>query len=291
MLPGLERRHHDDGHVAARGILANAAAHIEAVEPGHDDVEQHEIDAELKLREPFDAVAGGFDVVPQPLDEHLRDPANAVVVVDDEHALAAEARWRMRALDGRIARRPARCSVQPTSALRIASMPDSSCDTIGVDLLERALARGLDELGARARDGIGADDGDAALQRVGRAIQRLAIAARGGLADGFHLARALAHERIDELRDEPARPARLEAAQVPSDFAGGIGWYRDCSPSTVCRLPSDCSRSSVSLQNPTSCSAVRSDANSSVSCSVWRSQSRTTFSYSWQARATSPRSR
>ena len=74
--------------------------------------------------------------------------------------------------------------------------------TIGVDVLERAVARGLDELGARARDGIGADDGDAALQRVRRAIERLAIAVRGGLAHRLHLARALAHQRIDELRDE-----------------------------------------------------------------------------------------
>ena len=102
-------------------------------------------------------------------------------------------------------------------------MPDSTCATIGVTCSNEPLARGLDELGARARDGIGADDGDAALQRVGRAIERLAVAARGGFAHGFHLAGALAHERVDELRDEPSRPARLEAAQVPSDFAGRIG--------------------------------------------------------------------
>ena len=75
VLPGLERRHHDDGHVAARGILPDAAAHIEAIEPWHDDVEQNEIDAELKLGEPFDAVARRFDLVPESFDEHLRDSA------------------------------------------------------------------------------------------------------------------------------------------------------------------------------------------------------------------------
>ena len=58
-------------------ILTNAAAHVEAVEPRHHDVEQHEIDAELKLGESFDAVARGFDFVPEAFDEHLRDPANA----------------------------------------------------------------------------------------------------------------------------------------------------------------------------------------------------------------------
>ena len=113
------------------GILTDAAADIEPVEPGHDDVEQDEIDAELQLGEPFDAVARGLDVVPQALDQHLRDPANAVVVVDDEDAPAAERRWRSAARRRRdSAARPC-CPVQPTSALRIASMPDSSCATIG----------------------------------------------------------------------------------------------------------------------------------------------------------------
>ena len=57
VLPGLERRHDDDGHVPPCRILTNAAAHVETIEPGHDDVEEHEIDAELQLGEPFDAVA------------------------------------------------------------------------------------------------------------------------------------------------------------------------------------------------------------------------------------------
>ena len=52
-----------------------------------------------------------------------------------------------------------------------------------------------------------------------------------------------------------------------------------------------CSRFRLSRQNSTSCSAVGSDANSSVRLNVCRSQSRTTFSYSWHARAKSPRSR
>ena len=95
----LERRHDDDGHVRPGGILADAAAHIEAVEPGHDDVEQHEIDAELKLGEPFDAVMRRFDFVPKPFDEHLRDSANARVVVDDEHALAPRPRRNGRRID------------------------------------------------------------------------------------------------------------------------------------------------------------------------------------------------
>ena len=222
MLPGLERRHHDDGHVPPCRILTNAAAHVEAVEPGHDDVEEDQIDAELQLRQPFDAVASRFDVVPQAFDEQLRDSANALVVVDDEHAPAADARRRLCA---RCRRRVADRHAFGPPHERFADGFDAGLDLQDDrrDVLQRALARGLDQLRARARDGIGADDGDAALERVGGAIERLAIAARGGSANGLELARALAHERVDELRNQTSRPARLEAAQVPRYFACRIG--------------------------------------------------------------------
>ena len=226
MLPRLERRHHDDGHVAPGRILADAPAHVEAVEPRHDDVEEHEIDAELKLGEPFDAVARRLDFVPQPFDEQLRDFANAFVIVDDEHALAGDrGREGFRAIVPKTAsrRRASDATSQPTSALRMASMPGLDLHHDRRDLIERAVpARVFTSSAHDARDRIGADDRDAALQRVRRAKQGFAIAARGGFADRLHLTGALAHERVDELRDEPARPARLEAAQVPRHFAGRI---------------------------------------------------------------------
>ena len=165
----------------------------------------------------------GFDVVPQAFDEQLRDSANAVVVVDDEHAPAAEARRRFDCAteERRVADRHAFGPAHERFADGFDARLDLQDDRR--DVIQRALARGLDQLRARARDGIGADDGDAALQRVGRAIERLAIAARGGFANSLHLTRAFAHERVDELRDQPARPARLEAAQVPRDFACRVG--------------------------------------------------------------------
>jgi hypothetical protein len=54
-------------------------------------------------------------------------------------------------------------------------------------MLERAIARGLDELGARSCRRFGADDRDTALQRVRGAVEAFAIAAAGGFSDGFHL--------------------------------------------------------------------------------------------------------
>ena len=45
VLARFESRHEDDRHILAGGILANAAADLEPVEAGHDDVEQDEIDA------------------------------------------------------------------------------------------------------------------------------------------------------------------------------------------------------------------------------------------------------
>ena len=87
----LEARHEDDGHVVAHRILADAPADVEAVESGHHDIQQDEIDAELQLGEPFDAVARGFDLVSQSLHEHLRDSADSVVIVDHEDALASDA--------------------------------------------------------------------------------------------------------------------------------------------------------------------------------------------------------
>ena len=62
-----------------------------------------------------------------------------VVIVDDEHAPAAEAGGAGGAIDSRRCAAAESLAVQPTSALRMASMPDSSCATSGRDLLERAL--------------------------------------------------------------------------------------------------------------------------------------------------------
>ena len=78
-----------------------------------------------------------------------------------------------------------------------------------------------------------------ALQRVGRADRAPRVAARGCVPKRLHLARALAHERIDELRDEPARSALLRGSRR----------WRVTSPDGVGRL--DAQRHS--------CSAARAD--------------------------------
>ena len=140
-------------------------------------------------------------------------------------------------------RRPAGAlSVQPTSALRIASMPDSTCATIGVTCSNEPL-RAVFTSSAHARATESAPT-MATLPCSECAARNSASRSpfAGGLADRFHLARAVAHQRIDELRDEPARAARFEAAQVPRDFAGGVRCVRACVyqlrlPSTVLAQP------------------------------------------------------
>ncbi len=79
------RGHHDHRHAGGLGILPDAAADLVAVHARHDDVEQHEVGAEPQLRECFDAVARRFRLVPESLDQRLRDAPGRVVVVDDEN--------------------------------------------------------------------------------------------------------------------------------------------------------------------------------------------------------------
>ena len=58
------RGQHDDGNVGANRVVAKPAAHLEAVQAGHHQIEQHEVDAEMNLGEAFDAVGGRLDVEP-----------------------------------------------------------------------------------------------------------------------------------------------------------------------------------------------------------------------------------
>ena len=158
-----EARDHDHGNVAAGGILPDTAAHVEPVESGHDDVEQHEIDAKLQLGEPLDAVASGLDLVTEGFDEHLRDCANSLVVIDDEDATASES--------GRQIRRRWRVGCCVSSAF--APADEGLADRVDVRLqffdersgiVQRATTRDLDEIDAAACDRVGADDRHAALQ-------------------------------------------------------------------------------------------------------------------------------
>ena len=79
--------------MAAR-ILTDAASHLEAIQARHHDVEEHQIDAELHFGEPFDAIARRLGVVPQRLDQQLRDLPRDIIVVYHEDAVALVG-WRM----------------------------------------------------------------------------------------------------------------------------------------------------------------------------------------------------
>ena len=74
-------------------MLADAAAHVEAVEARHHHVEKHEVDAE-QLVQPFGAVVRRYHFVAKLFDEYLRNPADARIVVDDQHALAGRGNGR-----------------------------------------------------------------------------------------------------------------------------------------------------------------------------------------------------
>ena len=168
MLARFERGDEDDRHIFARRILTDAAADLEAVQARHHHVEEDEIDAHLQLGEPFDAVTRRLNLVPQTFDEHLRNLANAIIVVYDEDALGR--RKGSGAFFGRLGRRkgPTRffARLLGPAYQRLANRFDAGFDFCEdrLELLERSAARFFDELAARARDGIGADDRDAALQ-------------------------------------------------------------------------------------------------------------------------------
>ena len=58
---------------------------LDAVHPGHHDVEQHEIRPKLAdLLQRFDAVAGGDDLVALAFEPHLQDLDIVGDIVDDE---------------------------------------------------------------------------------------------------------------------------------------------------------------------------------------------------------------
>ena len=97
---------------------------------------------------------------------------------------------------------------------------DFACTTVGVT--DRASHCALLQIHTRAHR-VGADDGHTALQRMRGTIERLAIAACCRLANGFHLAGAFAHERVNQLSDKTSRSACLEVAEVPCHFGGGVG--------------------------------------------------------------------
>jgi hypothetical protein len=223
MLPRFEARDHDDRHVAAGRILPDPTADIETVETGHDDVEEDEIDAELQLGKALESISRCFDIVPDFLDQHPRDLPDPVIVVNDEHALAADAVRRGRSDSRRQPHPGTRVPIRPSNE-RSTNALDVGFDLRdeGVQAFERIRARCLDELGTRARDRLGADDGDAPLKGMGSAIQGVAIAERGSPMNRLHLARALAHQRVDELRDQAARTARLEAAKMADHLARRI---------------------------------------------------------------------
>ena len=179
---------------------------------------------------------------------------------------------------------PGSFEAQPTSALRMASMPDSSCATIGVTCSNEPL-RAVLTSSAHARATESAPT-IATLPCSEWAARK--SASRSPLAAALRTASIcpelspMSESMSCATSPRDPRASRPRRWRVTSPAGSeGFGWtrfsffvFRFYLPLAVCR------RSSVSLQKPTSCSAVRSDANSSVSCNVWRSQSRTTFSYS-----------
>ena len=152
---------------------------------------------------------------------------------------AAEAGRRIRVLRRTPHRRPAHFRSSRPALCECASMPDSTCIDNRRDVLERAFARGLHQLGARARDGVGADDGDAALQRVGRAIQRLAIAVRGRLADASIWPELSPMSESMSCATSPRDPraSRPRRCRVTSPAGSGLRMTSRSCRSTVCALP------------------------------------------------------
>ena len=152
ILPAHHGGDHDHGDVAAARILTDAATDLEAIQARHHDVEQHQIDAELKFGEPFDAVARRLGVVPQRLDQHLRDLPRDIIVVYDEDA-AALVGWRMTH-----AKNPDR-----TFLIRLRNARSADHDALNrletavqfchdrFTSIERSAARRTGELGAAAR--------------------------------------------------------------------------------------------------------------------------------------------
>ena len=129
VLAADHRGDHDHGHVAGVRILADAPAHFVAVESGHDDVEQNEVGAEPQLRERLDAVARGFRLVPQRLDDGLRDRPCRLVVVHDEDPPGQFRHWlghsRVPGANEGVAG-----AGRGERLRRIAATSSSSCDTI-----------------------------------------------------------------------------------------------------------------------------------------------------------------
>ena len=82
------RGEHDDARVRGLRILPEALCHLEAVEPRHHHVEEHEVGTDLRRSlERLLAVASDGDLVARRAEVHLHEPRDVRIVVDDEDRL------------------------------------------------------------------------------------------------------------------------------------------------------------------------------------------------------------
>jgi len=80
-------REHDDGHVVA--ALPQGLQHLEAVDVGQHDVQDHQVQVPLADRLEGRPTIGGSDcLVAVQLEVHLQSAEDRVVVLDDQDALA-----------------------------------------------------------------------------------------------------------------------------------------------------------------------------------------------------------
>ena len=88
----VQRRQHDDRRLAQRRVALELGQHLEAVQPGHDHVQHHQVELlAASQRQRANAARHGGDGVataPQPAREHL--PAALVVVHHHDRAFVAK---------------------------------------------------------------------------------------------------------------------------------------------------------------------------------------------------------